>query len=401
MSLASTVICVPPDSQRCCGPAHLRSPQWMRGCKTGSCPRASAHDRGAIRCFLLTRMTPLTRISTDGLNAAFRYLIGWCALYDIFSVNARFFEPMLCLAVSNLPEGPEWQLELKLDGYRGIGIKSKGRAHLVSRNGKNFSERFATITRALNRLPDETVVDGEIVAVNEDGLPSFNLLQNFGGAEHAILFYAFDLLILAGTDLRSRPLEQRRALLRELMPTLAEPLRHSETFDVPVAQLLATVRQHGLEGIVAKRRGSTYRPGDRSGDWVKLRANRGQELVIGGYVPSSTIFDSILVGYYEGRDLKYAARIRSGFVPVLRQKVFAQFRGLEIAKCPFVNLPERGKGRWGEGLAEEDMKHCRWLKPRLVASIEFLEWTPENRLRHPKFVALRDHREARQVVREG
>src|SRR5580698_8754163 len=122
---------------------------------------------------------------------------------------------MLCLAAPKLPEGPEWQLELKLDGYRGIGIKSNSRAHLASRNGRNFSERFPTITRALNRLPDETVVDGEIVAVNENGVPSFNLLQN-GGAGHTILFYAFDLLVLAGTDLRSRPLEQRRALLREL-----------------------------------------------------------------------------------------------------------------------------------------------------------------------------------------
>jgi len=170
------------------------------------------------------------------------------------------------------------------------------------------------------------------------------------GAEHTILFYASDLLILAGTDLRSRPLERRRALLRELIPTLGDPVRHSETFEVPAAELLATVRQHGLEGIVAKRRSSTYRPGDRSGDWVKMRANRGQELVIGGYVPSSSTFDSILVGYYQGRDLTYAARIRAGFVPALRQRVFAQFRGLEVAKCTFVNLPELGRGRWGEGL---------------------------------------------------
>jgi DNA ligase D-like protein (predicted ligase) len=307
---------------------------------------------------------------------------------------------MLCLAVPKLPEGAEWQLELKLDGYRGIGIKSKGRAHLASRNGKNFSERFPTITRALNRLPDETVIDGEIVAVNENGRPSFNLLQNFGGAEDTIVFYAFDLLILAGTDLRSRPLEQRRALLRELMPTLAEPVRHSETFDVTAEELLATVRQHGLEGVVAKRRSSSYRSGDRSGDWVKLRANRGQELVIGGYVPSADTFDSILVGYYDGNALMYAARIRNGFVPALRQGVFAQFRGLAITECPFVNLPERGKGRWGEGLTAEDMKRCRWLKPQLVAAIEFLEWTLDKHLRHPKFVALRDDRSAGEVVRE-
>jgi ATP-dependent DNA ligase len=144
--------------------------------------------------------------------------------------------------------------------------------------------------------------------VNEAGTPSFNLLQNFGGAAHTILFYAFDLLILAGTDLRSRPLEQRRALLGAVTPMLGEPI-HSETFDVPAAELLTTVRQHGLEGIVAKRRNSTYRPGDRSGDWVKMRANRGQELVVGGYVPSSDSFHSILVGYYKGPEFTYVARI--------------------------------------------------------------------------------------------
>jgi ATP-dependent DNA ligase len=134
---------------------------------------------------------------------------------------ARFFEPMLCLAVPKLPDGPDWQLELKLDGYRGIGSKANGYAHLASRNGKNFNQRFPTIARVLDCLPDETVIDGEIVSVNEDGRPSFNLLQNLGGIEHTILFYAFDLLILAGTDLRSRPLEQRGALLRELIPTSA------------------------------------------------------------------------------------------------------------------------------------------------------------------------------------
>ena len=153
------------------------------------------------------------------------------------------------------------------------------------------------------------------------------------------------------------------------------------------------------EGIVAKRRYSTYRAGDRSGDWVKSRANRGQELVISGYVPSSNTFDSILVGYYEGRDFTYAARIRSGFVPALRQRVFAQFRGLELAKCPFVNLPERGEGRWGEGLTAENMEHCRRLKLRLVASIEFLGWTPENRLPASEIIGLRNDRDTAVVVR--
>jgi len=126
---------------------------------------------------------------------------------------------MLCLAVPKLPDCPEWQLELKLDGYRGIGIRSQGRAHLASRNGKNFSERFPTVTRALDRLPDETVIDGEIVAANEDGLSSFILLQNFGAPNTRPCSYAFDSLILVGTDLLSL-LEQRRTLLRHLIPTV-------------------------------------------------------------------------------------------------------------------------------------------------------------------------------------
>jgi bifunctional non-homologous end joining protein LigD len=184
---------------------------------------------------------------------------------------------MLCLAVPKLPEGIDWQYELKLDGYRGIGFKSTGRAHLASRNGKDFSARFSTINEALDRLPDETVIDGEIVAVDESGRPSFYLLQNFSTAA-AILFYGFDLPILAGTDLRSRPLEQRRASLGELMDKLPDSIRFSESFDVPAAELLEAVRQQGLEGVIAKRRDSTYRPGDRSGDWVKFRANRKQEL---------------------------------------------------------------------------------------------------------------------------
>ena len=304
---------------------------------------------------------------------------------------------MLCLAVPKLPEGPGWQFELKLDGYRGIGIKGNGHAHLASRNGKDFSDRFPTVTRALEGLPDDTVIDGEIVAVDQNGRPSFNLLQNFGAAE-AILFYAFDLLVLAGADLRSRPLEQRRALLRELMPKLTEPIRHSETFDVTAAELLEAVRQQGLEGVVAKRRNSSYRPGDRSGDWVKLRANRRRDLVIGGFVPSPNGFDSILLGYYEGRSLMYSARIRSGFVPASRRMVFSKLRGLAIEVCPFQNLPERSKGRWGDGLTATEMEKCRWLKPDLVAAIEFLEWTLEDRLRHPKFVALRDDLDAARVT---
>jgi bifunctional non-homologous end joining protein LigD len=131
-----------------------------------------------------------------------------------------------------------------------------------------------------------------------------------------------------------------------------------------------------------------------------MRINQGQELVIGGYIPAPNNFDSILVGYYEGENLLYAAKVRNGFVPATRRALFERFGGLERTSCPFRNLPKSKKGRWGEGLTAEDMEKCRWLKPRLVAAIEFLEWTPEKHLRHSRFVALRDDKDADRVRRE-
>ncbi len=183
------------------------------------------------------------------------------------------------------------------------------------------------------------------------------------------------------------------------MSGLPENIRYSETFAVPAATLVRVVRENGLEGIVAKRAGSAYRSG-RSADWLKWRANRGQEFVIGGYVPASNTVDSLLVGYYEGRDLMYAGRIRAGLVADSRRALLSHFAGLSVEQCPFRNLPERTKGRWSEGLTAEDMVRCRWLAPRLVAAVEFLEWTPDFRLRHPRFVGLRADKDPNEVVRE-
>ena len=215
---------------------------------------------------------------------------------------------------------------------------------------------------------------------------------------------AFTSSVSAATGRRgsgSKPLATRREILRDLIsPKLPDTIRFSETFDASASDLMAAIRSNGLEGVVAKRRDSSYKPGDRSGAWVKVRANRGQDFVIGGYIAGSTTFDSILVGYYEGSDLMCAGRIRNGFAPASRRTVFSKFERLSISKCPFRNLPESGKGRWGEGLTAEDMKKCRWLKPQLVGAIEFLEWTPDGRLRHPRFVAVRDDRIPREITRE-
>src|SRR5260221_2856964 len=139
--------------------------------------------------------------------------------------------------------------------------------------------------------------------------------------------------------------------------------------------MLSAVRKQGLEGVVAKRKDSLYEPGKRTGFWVKLRINKAQEFVIGGFMPGPHGVDSIIVGYYRGKELVYVARVRNGFVPATRRMVYEKLKSLVSDKCPFVNLPETGRARWGEILDAEKMKKCVWVRPKLVAQIEFLEWT--------------------------
>jgi len=160
------------------------------------------------------------------------------------------------------------------------------------------------------------------------------------------------------------------------------------------------VKAQGLEGLVAKRRNSPYEPGLRSGAWQKMRINAGQEFVIGGYTVGTSTFDALVFGYYQDDKLIYAARTRNGFTPATRASLFKRLKPLEIATCPFTNLPEKKSGRWGAGLTAAKMADCRWVKPAMVAQIEFVEWTGENHLRHARFIALRDDKKATDVKRE-
>jgi ATP-dependent DNA ligase len=177
-------------------------------------------------------------------------------------------------------------------------------------------------------------------------------------------------------------------------------IRIAHHFETSAEEMLLAVREKGLEGVVAKRRDSLHESGRRTGAWAKYRLNRGQELVIGGYVPGPHGLDSIIVGYYREKDLIYVARVRNGFVPATRRQVFEKLRPLVTPNCPFVNLPEMHKGRWGDGLTAEDMKKCVWVRPELVVQIEFLEWTESDHLRHAKFAGLREDKEPRSVLKE-
>ena len=214
------------------------------------------------------------------------------------------------------------------------------------------------------------------------------------------MFYAFDVIVCRGKSLLSTPLEKRRTLLNEIFEDLgqnARPVCLSEMLDATPADLIRVAKEFGFEGIVTKRRTSLYESGERTGAWLKYRINKGQEFVIGGYVPDNP-FDSIILGYYPDGKLLYAAKVRNGFVPNTRQEVAAKLKDLEVDACPFVNLPERKRTQWA--LTREEMNNCVWVKPELVVQIEFGEWTPDGHLRHSKFVGLRDDKKAQDVIRE-
>jgi bifunctional non-homologous end joining protein LigD len=317
-------------------------------------------------------------------------------------LKARFIEPMLLLRQDALPDDPDqWEYQIKFDGFRAIAFKTGGELHLRSRNDNDFRGRYPAVVQALAPLPNETVIDGEIVALDDEGRPSFAALQNYGSSQGPVLYFVFDVMILAGRDVMREPLETRRDLLEQkILPKLTEPARYAAPLDASLPVLIASVKAQGLEGLVAKRRDSRYEPGLRSGAWLKMRVNQGQEFVIGGYTVGTNTFDALVFGFYEGDRLIYAARTRNGFTPVVRQQLFKKFQGLAMKECPFANLPEAKSGRWGAGLTAAKMKDCRWLKPVLVAQIEFLEWTGENHLRHTRFIGLREDKAARDVRRE-
>lgn len=215
-----------------------------------------------------------------------------------------FCEPMECLAVTRLPEGPEWLYEVKLDGYRAQVLRDSEGVRLLSRRGESMTHQFPEVLTDVASLPAGTALDGELVALGEDGRPNFNLLQNARSSRAYLVLFAFDILMHLGSDTKIMPLYERRNLLNSVVPRGLPFLQLSESFPIPAARMIALMREHGLEGAVAKRLSSTYEAGRRSGAWVKLGVNRDQDFVVGGYVPGTNGFDSIVVGVYEGKGLR-------------------------------------------------------------------------------------------------
>jgi bifunctional non-homologous end joining protein LigD len=311
-----------------------------------------------------------------------------------------FIPPMTATVVPRLPEGKEWLYEVKLDGYRALIVKDGPRVRLVSRNEKDLTAAYPSVAAAATGIAaSAAVIDGEIVAVDAQGRPSFQALQHRGAHPgHAVVFYAFDLLHVDGRDLTTLPLEERRVLLPAVLDGSGVLL--SQELPGTAAQVTAAVRQLGLEGVIAKRRASRYDAGQRSGAWVKLKLDRQQEFVVGGYRPGAHGVDALLVGYHEGKSLRFAGKVRAGFTPHVRREVAAVLPPLHAPTCPFVDLPNSRASHWGGGVTAEQMKEMQWLKPVLVAQIRFVEWTADGHLRHAAFLGLRADKKARAVTRE-
>jgi DNA ligase D-like protein (predicted ligase) len=322
-------------------------------------------------------------------------------LRQLPKAQLEFIEPMLARLVAELPSSADWFYELKLDGYRALVMKKRGRTTLFSRRGNNLNGPFPRIASAFSFLPDDTIVDGELVVLDDQGKPSFSALQHSRFTPNALYFYAFDLLAYQGKDLRKLPLAERRILLEDsALKDRRDPVRLSFVFNASPKELIAAARKAGLEGVVAKRADSKYESGGRTGAWVKYKTNKGQELVIGGYKPAPNSFDYLLVGYYERKNLIFIAKIRNGFTPRLRREVARNFPPLRTSVCPFANLPEPASARRGEAITADVMPKIQWVRPELVAQIEFTEWTKGNHLRHSRFIALRDDKDARAVRKE-
>src|SRR5687768_6607529 len=282
---------------------------------------------------------------------------------------------MTATIVETLPEGDRWLYEVKLDGYRALLIKDAERVRIISRNEKDLTANYPSIAAAGARLhATSAVLDGEVVALDREGRPSFQALQHRAAhPSHAIVFYAFDVLHLDGQDVTREPLDTRRALL----PSLVEGtgVLQSAELNGTAAAVIAAVGQLGLEGVIAKRRDSRYDAGQRSGAWLKLKLDRQQEFVVGGYRPGPHGVDALLVGFYEGKQLRFAGKVRAGFTPHIRREVAAVLAPLRASACPFVDLPNSKASHWGGGVTAEQMAEMTWVKPKVVAQIRFVEWT--------------------------
>jgi bifunctional non-homologous end joining protein LigD len=296
-------------------------------------------------------------------------------------------KPMLATLVQKPFDSADWEYEIKWDGYRAIAIVSDGGAKLYSRNNIEF-KKYPSITESLSQLPHEAVLDGEVIAVDTEGRASFQMLQQLDVSTQ-LLYYAFDLLYLDGIDLQDKPLFERRDLLKSIIPAKGA-IKYSDSIIEKGTEFFTEVQKQGLEGIIAKNRTSTYRQGERSKQWLKIKTHQRQEAVIVGYTEprgSRKQFGALVLGVYKDDELIYIGHTGGGFNDASLKELRKKLNPLIQKTSPFTVVPKTNMP-------------VTWVKPTLVCEVKFTEWTKDGQMRHPIFLGLRIDKKAREVVKE-
>jgi bifunctional non-homologous end joining protein LigD len=302
----------------------------------------------------------------------------------------HFLKPMLATLVDHPFDHDEWLFELKVDGFRALAELNGNQVNLYSRNKKSFNERFNLIASELSKLKLQAILDGEIAAVDQKGIPRFQMLQNqLGGSEKDIYYFIFDILYLKGKDLRGLPLVERKSILKATLKN-SPYLLYLEHIDSQGKDFLKAAKEAGFEGIIGKKKQSTYRSGERTSTWVKIKASLRQEVVICGFTApkkSRKNFGALIVGLYKKGKLCFVGHVGGGFTEKKLEEVRTLLQPDIQKQCPFEKIPPANT-------------RATWVKPKHLCEVRFSEFTDEGIMRHPVFMGLREDKSPHEVVEE-
>ena len=334
---------------------------------------------------MATRKTSTTKTTMSG---------GTCSAARKARMPA-VIHPMLATLVDDPFSNPEWIFETKWDGFRSICFVKQGKSRFVSRNQIDMTPQYPELASVAKQIgAKEAILDGEIVALDKDGMPRFQLLQPRVGRKTGlealrghghIVYYVFDLLYVDGHDLTACPLVERKEVLERILRP-ANFIKLSDHIEGDGEPFFKEIEKFHLEGMIAKRAASPYVQ-KRTKDWLKVKTIQRSEAVIGGYTEprgSRSHFGALVVGLYRGKDLHYVAHVGGGFNQRSLAEIYKLMQPLKTKASPFVDAPKTNEP-------------VQWLKPKLVAEVKFSEWTADRRLRHPVFVGLREDKQPADV----
>ncbi len=315
------------------------------------------------------------------------------------SVMPDYIEPMLASLVESVPEETGWLYEMKWDGYRAVAYMNDGNINIRSRNNKSFNEKYYPLYNSLAQWNINAVVDGEIVILNDKGMPDFENLQTWRSeADGQLIFYLFDILWLDGVSLVELPLEQRKQILKAIKPADHPHVRISETIEDSGAEAFEFAQGLELEGIMAKRSGSRYVIGKRTKDWIKIKTVKSQELIVGGYTineGTNKLFSALLLGIIENGSFNFVTPVGTGFNQKMQAEILEKLKPYETSKCPFSTVPEYNKpSRFRPNPPKASVT---WVLPRFVAEVHYREMTGSGAIRQPSFKGLREDKEVAEV----